>query len=313
MKTWFRPFVLVTVVLLLGTGAAPGGQVAPAPDDRAIEIALKALDAVERGWALGVYDRASRFRAAINLRGASFGVTANAVIDRPGRRWRLDAGGDVGPLTLLVAEGSALLHVPPFRQHARGRAGALAPGASVGRSLTAELEAMRARLEDGYAPLVYHGEETLGGWRVHRLVDQPAPGATASYWIDAETYLPRRIALSRPGAADLRLDFAYGRGPRPIRIDTRVEGERPIQVASSPAYDGEGRVKHLHVTVRAAGAPPLEADVNLDWAPRLAEGFFRVVPPADSREVPFAQLAQGVLFQAAGALGAIARALAEGA
>lgn len=308
MKTFATRLLLPALAVLALTGRPAPADPVSATDDRATEIALGSLAAMERGWALSAYDRAPRVRASVNLRGRGLGVTANAVLDRPGRRWRLDAAGDIGPLTLLVAEGSALLHVPAFGQHARGAAGGLAPGATVGRSLAAEVATMRARLEAGYDGLAWRGEETLGGHRVHRLVEQGA-GETATYWIDAGTSLPRRIALERPGGKALRVDFTYGAGPRPTRVDIRVTGERELTVVASPAYDGQGRAKHLHLSVRPAGAAPLEADVNLDWAPRLADGFFRLAPPADSRSVPFAQLAQGVMFQAAGVLGALARVL----
>lgn len=296
--------------MALPVGLATGDST-PRSDDRAVEIALGALEAIESGWGLAAYDEAPRVRAAINLRGASVGVTANAVVDRRARRWRLDAAGDVGPLTLLVGDGSAFLVVPPFRQHARGAAGALAPGAGIGRSLSGEVQAMRARLRNGYTALQYGGEEILGGSRVHRIVDRPGPGATATYWIDAESRLPRRVLLAGPGSRRLQVDLGYARGTRPSRIQVRSGAGEDLAITVDPAYDGRGRLKLLHLAVRAGGTP-LQADVNLDWAPRVADGFFRLSHPEGSREVPFPQLAQGVLFQAAGALGALARVLAGG-
>jgi hypothetical protein len=99
----------ILVALALGYTSTARGQ--SAADDRALEIARQALDAVRQGWALGRYDDASQVRAAINLRGAGAqGVTANLVLDRSAPRWRLDTAGG---LALTVGRPRpARAHVP---------------------------------------------------------------------------------------------------------------------------------------------------------------------------------------------------------
>lgn len=285
------------------------GAGTPPEDERAVEIALKALDAVESGWALARYDAASQVRAAVNLRGGGatpVGLTANLVIDRSAGRYRLDAAGDVGPLTLYVNGREAALHVPALGQYALRPAGVLAPGATVSRSLTAEVAAMRARLGQGYAELAYRGEESLDGRATHRIDDTPAPGVTASYWIDAASFLPRRIILTRPAGRKVAFDFHYGGGPRPTRIDVSLTGERDAQVVVTPSYEGGGgRVSRLHAVSRIASGGEFTADINLDWSPGVSAEHFRFTPPAGAREVAFEQLASGVLFAAAGKLGAL--------
>lgn len=297
---------LLVVGLLIAARALAGGP--SPPDPRAIEIARQTLAAIESGWALARYDQAGRVRAAVNLRGAGAAapaVTANVVVDRRGRQWRLDAAGDVGPLTLYADAERATLYVPALQQHASRRAGPLAPGASVARSLTGEIALMRARLDDGYAPLVLRGEEPLGGATTWRLDDTPGPGVTASYWIDQRTSLPRRVALDRPGRRDVRLDFQYGIGPRPTRVDAYLQGQQDVQLTITPRYDTTGRAARLHLVGRVAGGGEFVTDVTLDWAPRVGAGFFRFDPPAGTQAVSFAQLAQGVLFSAAGKLSAL--------
>lgn len=292
--------MMLVVALHPGSAAALRG-----PDERAIEIARRSLDAIESGWGLARYDGARRVRAAVNLRGGGsppVGITANIVIDRFARRYRLDAAGGVGPLTLYVDGANAALHVPGLNQYARGEAGALAPGATFSRSLTAEIAAMRTRLNDGYDGLIYRGEEKLDGTVTHRIDDTPGLSTIASFWIDGRTYLPRRIVLTREGRQDLRIDFRYGAGPRPSRVDARLVGQRDVQLAITPRYDGAGRVTHLHAVSRVASGE-FTTDVNLDWSPRVSEGHFRFMPPAGAQEVPFGQLASGVMFAAAGTLG----------
>lgn len=285
--------------------AAPAPTAAP-PDERAIEVALAALDAIEGAWALERYDAADRVRASINLRGASgLGVTANALLDRSGRRWRVDAAGDVGPLTLVVDPRRATLWVPSLEQYAVRPAGDLAPGAAAGTRLTAELAAARARLRAGNTALEYRGREAVGGAESHVLAETIGPGSTATYWIDARTHLPRRVVLTRPGRRDVRVTLAYGAGPRPTRVDATLEGERDVQVAATPAYDGAGRARTVHVVAIVAGGGSYTADVTLDWAYSPAAGAFTLDPPAGAAEVPFGQLVQGVAFQAMGALGSL--------
>lgn len=294
------PFLLVA----LNAGVAAGQR---APDERAIEIARRSLDAIESGWVLARYDGARRVRAAVNLRGggsAPVGLTANIVMDRPAGRYRLDAAGGVGPLTLHVGGPNAALYVPGLNQYARGEAGALAPGATFSRSLTAEIAAMRARLDGGYDGLIYRGEETLDGAVTHRIDDTPAFSTLASFWIDARTHLPRRIVLARPGRQDLRIDFRYGAGPRPSRVDAHLEGQRDMELVITPRYDGAGRVSHVHAVNQVAGAGEFTMDVNLDWSPRVSADHFRFTPPAGAQEVPYGQLMSGIIFAAAGTLGA---------
>ncbi|MDX1623974.1 MAG: hypothetical protein R3199_08330 [Gemmatimonadota bacterium] len=287
-------------------GAA--GVHAPDPaDERAVEIALRALDAIERGWAIGAYG--DRARVSVNARGASgFGATMNVVIDPPGRRWRLDAGGDVGPLALAVRGDAATLHVPGLAQWARRRAGALARVARPAASIAAEIAAMRARLRAGYPGLVYRGEEAVHGVSAHRIDDTAAPGTTVSFWIDAGSDLPRRIAVDRHGGGDVRIDLRYGEGPVPIRIEATISKSPPIRVVATLHYDGAGRVRRIDGLLRSGGSE-LEADVTVRWSTGADPGFFDLEIPAPARRVAFAQLARGIALQAAGSLGPIVRGL----
>lgn len=295
--------------------APPAAAQSPRPDAaRATEIALGSLDAVRRHWALDRYAEAGRLRARINLRGGAgidVGVTANAVVDRRARRWRLDASGDVGPLTLVVNPARALLYVQPLDQRAEGASGGLS-GAFLGANPAAEVDRMRANLADGYGALTLRGEESVGGVPAWRLEESPEPGVTATYWIDQRTSLPLRVALDRPGRDDLRVEFGYGAGPRPTRVAAYVQGRRDVQVVASPAYDGSGRARHVHVEATVAGGGSYAVDLTLDWSPSVAPGFFDWNPPGSARSVPFPQLLQGVLFSAAGKLGGLLSAFMGG-
>lgn len=303
--------------LLLVSGAAAAAAAAPpaappAPDPRAVEIARRTLDQIESGWALARYDQADRVRASLNLRGGAptpVGLTANAVVDRRGRRYRVDVAGDVGPLTLWADARRVTLFVPALQQVGRRQAGALAPAATLGASLTAELRAMRARLDAGYTELSYIGDETLGGVLTHRIQDTPEPGVTATYWIDADRSLPRRISIARAGARPTRFDFGYGSGPRPTRIDASLPGTRDVQATIVPRYDSTGRATHLRIESRIAGGGSYSADVVLDWSPRTSADFFQPSVPPGTQEVGFEQLAGGVLFAAAGKLSGLASAI----
>lgn len=297
-------------------GPLPARQAgSQATDERAVEIALGSIDAVRNGWALDRYAGSERVRARINLRGAGtgmdVGITANAVLDRPQRRWRLDASGDVGPLTLVVNPRQALLYVAPLDQHATRSPGALA-SALLAANPAAAVGAMRANLADGYSALRLRGEESVGGAPAWRLEESPEPGVTATYWIDQRTSLPLRVVLDRPGRNDVRVEFGYGAGPRPTRVAAYLQGQRDVQVVASPAYDGVGRARHVHVDATVAGGGTYSADVTLDWAPRIAAGFFGFSPPAASQAVSFSQLMQGVLFSAAGKLGGLLSAFLGG-
>lgn len=310
-----RAVAVAVPIALFAIGPTAGPQRPAGADDTAVEIALSSLAAIERGWGLAAYDGARRVRAAVNLRDAvgDVGVTANAVLDRGAARWRLDASGDVGPLTLLVADGRATLHVPAVRQYARRPAGGLAPGGAIPRSLQGEVAAARARLRSGYGQLTYGGRETLDGATVHRIEDALGDGATATYWIDDDTRLPRRVALDRPGRRDVTIDLSYGgSGTRPVRVVAYLQGQRDVRVVASPRYDGAGRVARLVTAVRVAGGGELSLDVNLDWSPRISPSFFGFAPPPGAQEVPFDQLLGGVLFAAAGKLGGLAQALGGG-
>lgn len=272
-------------------------------DDRATDIAQRALDAVRDGWVLARYDEARQVRAAINLRGTgSQGVTANLVMDRGTPRWRLDAAGGVGPLTLWATPDRLALHVPSLKQYATRSGGGLARMAGSAASLDAEVVAMRERLESGYAGLTLGGEETVGGAATWRLDDQPA---TMSYWIDQRTFLPRRIVLDRPGRKDIRVDFVYDSGVRPSAATVYLQGQRDVEVALSPTYERSGRVSRIQVVTRSAGSAPVTIDVTFDWSRGMGAEFFRFAPPAGASEVPFGQLSQGVLLMAAGALGGL--------
>lgn len=296
----FGAAVLVLALLPLpaaGQSAPPGG---------ARGIARRALDAVEEGWALGRYDDARQVRVAINVRGAGTrGVTANVVVDRSTPRWRLDVAGGVGPLTLWALPDRTALHVPGLSQYASRRGGDLATAATgVGR-LDDEVAAMRARLDRGYDGLTLVGEESIDGAPTWRLDDRPEPGTTASYWIDRESFLPRRVALDRPGGRDVRVDFDYGAGPRPVRLVGVLSGQRDVRVTVTPTYRSDGRVDRLGILTEPSGGSPVTTDVTFDWAPTTGPDFFRFTPPAGATEVPFAQLAQGALLMAAGALGSL--------
>lgn len=313
-----QPIVrLVGAATLLLAGLAPPAAAQSgdgAGDARASEVALASLEAIRESWAVERYAEAARVRARINLRGGAgvdVGVTASAVVDRPGRRWRLDASGDVGPLTMVAGPGRALLYVQPLDQRAEGDAGPLA-AAFLAADPAAELARMRANLEAGRAALALVGEETVGGALAWRLEESPEPGTTATYWIDQRTALPLRVALDRPGRDDLRVEFGYGAGPRPTRVAVYAQGRRDVQVVASPAYDAAGRARTVHVDATVAGGGSYAVDLMLDWAPSVAPGFFRWAPPATARSVPLPQLLQGVLFSAAGKLGGLLSAFLGG-
>lgn len=272
-------------------------------DPRAVDVALGALDAIERSWAIEAYDAADRVRTAINLRGGSANVTGNLVVDRRARRWRLDTGGGVGPLTFAVAGGAATLYVPSLGQFATRPAGALSP-TGIGFSPKAELAAARARLTRGYEFLVHVGVETVDGASTDRIRDTPAPGVTVDYWIDRETSLPRRVLVAE-GERETRVELRYGAGPRPTEVVVATAGRGASGATLSPAYDTAGRVKLLHAAIRPPSGPRFTADLRLDWNPRLASGFFAFAPPSGAERVPFQQLVTGVLFSAAGQLGGL--------
>lgn len=316
---------IALLALLVAPGAPAAGSVAlastapqsqpRASDERAVEIALAALDAIRGDWALARYAGADRVRARVNLRGSGtgmeVGVTANAVVDRSNRRWRLDASGDVGPLTLVVDPRRALLYVASLDQHGTRPPGTLA-STLLAVDPAARVDAARANLGAGTAALRFAGEESVGGAPAWRLEESPAPGVTASYWIDQRTDLPLRVVLDRPGRDDVRVEFGYGAGPRPTRVAAYFQGQRDVQVVASPAYDGAGRARHVHLDATVAGGGRYSIDVMLDWSPSVAPGFFGFSPPADSQPVAFSQLLQGVLFSAAGKLGGLLSAFLGG-
>ncbi len=279
-------------------------------DEKAIQVVRRTLDAIERGWALAAYDRASRVRTAINLRGTQpvVGITANLVVDRGAGRMRLDAAGDVGPLTLTGDPQRLLLYVPSLAQFAR-RSGGLDAGEWLQADLTGEVAAIRSRLDAGYPLLVYRGREEIGGRPVEVVSDTPEPGATATYWIDATSFLPLRIVLSGAGRGDVQVDLVYGAGPRPVRADVVSRGNRELRLVLTPSYDGTGRVSRLQAVATPAGGGSLTTDLSFDWSPDPGAGFFAFQPPAGAVEVPFQQLATGVLLTAAGKLGAILQIL----
>lgn len=296
------------VLMLFVAPTRVGAQESGGPDERAIEIAHQALDAIESGWALAQYDAAQRVRAAINVRGdgpTSIGITSNFVVDRTARRWRLDAGGDVGPLTLYADREQMTLFSPDLEQFARSQAGVLTLGGGSGDGLVAQVTATRQRLDRGYRLLRYVGEETINGALAHRIEDTPAPGTTATYWIDTVTHLPRRAELARPGRKDVRIEFHYGSSPRPTRVEIYVEGEHDVQTTATLRYDGMGRVSQAHAVSRVGGGDEFTSDINVDWSPTVAAGFFSFAPPAGTQEVPFQQLVSGLVFAAANKLAAI--------
>lgn len=296
----------LVAALALTLGAAPAVRAQSAAEGRALEIARRALDTVRQGWALGRYDDASQVRAAINLRGAGAqGVTANLVLDRSTPRWRLDTAGGLGPLTVWASPDRLALHVPSLDQYATRPGGGLAEFAAEWGRLDAEVAAMRARLDAGYAELSLAGEETVDGRATWRLDDRPEPGTTASYWIDQASHLPRRVVLDRPGRRDVRLELAYASGPRPVRVTAYLQGQRDVQLTMTPSYDRSGRVSRIQVVTQSAGSSPVTTDVTLDWAPSVGVGFFRFAPPEGARQVSFGQLSQGVMLMAAGALGGL--------
>jgi hypothetical protein len=296
----------VAAIVLLGLGTSQATAHAQSVEPRAIEIARRALDAVRDGWALARYDEAARVRAAINLRGAGAqGVTANLVIDRATPRWRLDAAGGVGPLTLWAMPDGVALHVPSLGQYARRSGGDLARMGGEASGLDGEVAAMRSRLDGGYTELSLAGEETIAGAATWRLDDRIEPGTTASYWIDQRSHLPRRIVLDRPGRKDVRVDLAYGSGPRPTSATVTLQGQRDVEVRLTPTYEGSGRVSRVQVVTQPSGGARVTTDVTLDWSPAIAAGFFRFTPPTGATEVPFGQLSQGALLMAAGALGGL--------
>ena len=298
-------------LLALAIPAVRDARPAPAQaDEKAIQIVRRTLDAIEGGWALAAYDRASRVRAAINLRGSqpAVGVTANLVVDRSARRLRLDAAGDVGPLTLTGDPERLLLYVPALAQFARSPDG-LGGSEWLGTDLGAEVAAIRGRLDAGYPLLVYRGREEIAGRPVEVVSDTPEPGATATWWIDAATFLPLRFVLTEAGRGDVQVDLSYGGGPRPVRADVVSRGGRELRLVLTPTYDGAGRVSRLQAVATPAGGSSLTTDLSFDWSPETGAGFFAFQPPAGAVEVPFQQLATGVLLTAAGKLGAILQIL----
>jgi hypothetical protein len=232
-------------------------------------------------------------------------VTANLVVDRATPRWRLDAAGGVGPLTLWAMTDGVVLHVPALGQYARQAGGNLARMGGEASGLDREVAAMRSRLDGGYTELSLAGEETVAGAATWRLDDRIEPGTTASYWIDQLTDLPRRIVLDRPGRRDVQVELTYGSGPRPTSATVTLQGQRDVEVRLTPTYEGSGRVSRVQVVTQPAGGSPITTDVTLDWSPTVAAGFFRFAPPTGATEVPFGQLSQGVLLMAAGALGGL--------
>ena len=299
------------LVALAVPAARDAGSAPQRPrDEEAIRIVRRTLDAVEPGWALAAYDRASRLRTAINLRGTrpAVGVTANLVVDRGARRIRLDAAGDVGPLTLTGDPQRLLLYVPSLEQFAR-HPGGLGVGEWLGIDLTGEMAAIRSRLDAGYPLLVHRGREEIDGRPVEVVSDTPEPGATATYWIDATSFLPRRIVLSGAGRGEVRVDLAYGAGPRPVRADVVLRGDRELRLVLTPSYDGTGRVSRLQTVATPAGGGTVTIDFSFDWSPGTGAGFFTFQPPTGTVEVPFEQLATGVLLTAAGKLGPILQIL----
>ena len=255
--------VLLALTILVHDGRS---AVRRPGDEKAIQIVRRTLDAVERGWALAAYDRASRVRTAVNLRGASpvVGVTANLVVDRSARRMRLDAAGDIGPLTLIGDPQRLLLYVPSLAQFAR-RPG-LGAGEWLRTDLTAEVAAIRSRLDAGYPLLAYRGREVIDGQPVEVVVDTPEPGATATYWIDATSFLPRRIVLSGAGRGEVRVDLVYGTGSRPVRaarpdppwsgglLPARICAHGPRRCA--PVRPGGGRAQLPGLLRGAQPRPP---------------------------------------------------------
>ena len=131
--------------------------------------------------------------------------------------------------------------MPALEQYATRSAGGLATLASQWGRLDAEVVAMRARLDEGYGNLSLAGEESIDGRVTWRLDDRPEPGTTTSYWIDQGTHLPRRIAIDRPGRRDVRIDLAYGSGPRPSRAVAYLQGQRDVQLTLSPAFERTGQ------------------------------------------------------------------------
>ena len=293
------------LALVAFAGAVPNAP--RAADEKAVQVIRRSLDAIESGWALSAYDRSSRVRAAINVRGTqpTVGVTANVIVDRSARRMRLDTAGDVGPLTLVADPQRALLYVPATRQFARRSSAALGSTEWLAGDLTAEIGAIRARLDAGYPFLVYRGRQEIGGHPVDVVEDTPEPGATATYWIDAASSLPRRVVLSRPGRGDVRLELSYGSGPRPTTGDLRLQGEGSPRITLTPHYDGTGRVSRLQAVAATASGGTLATDVTFDWTPGATRGLFAFQPPAGTTEVPFQQLVSGVLLGSAGKLGAL--------
>lgn len=275
-------------------------------DREAIEIALDALSAIESQWGLAAYDEAQRVRAEVELHGsasAPFAVSGNLTLDKPNRRWRLDASGDLGPLSLFVGTTQTTLYVPGLRQFARQSGAALAPDGST--SAMQQVRIVRARLGDDYTQLRYLGRETVDGALTEKIQDTPAPETTITYWIDVMTSLPRRIVVGRTGRRDASIDFRYASGARPSSVEAYLQGERDVQVSSTLQYDVRGRIARIASTTRIAGGGTFTGDATFDWTPTLGQGFFSFTPPSGTQEVPFQQLVTGVLFAAAGKLAAL--------
>ena len=189
------------------------------------------------------------------------------------------------------------------------RNGGLSATEWMGTDLSAEVARVRGRLDAGYPLLVYRGREEIAGRSVEVVSDTPEPGVTATWWIDAASFLPRRFVLTGPGREEVEVDLTYAAGPRPIRADVVSRGDREIRLVLTPSYDGTGRVSRLQAVATPAGGGSLTTDLSFDWSPATGAGFFTFQPPAGAVEVPFQQLATGVLLTAAGKLGAILQIL----
>jgi hypothetical protein len=72
-------------------------------------------------------------------------------------------------------------------------------------------------------------------------------------------------------------------------------------------------VSRLQAVATPAGGGSLTTDLSFDWSSDTGPGFFAFQPPEGAVEVPFQQLATGVLLTAAGKLGAILQILSGSA
>lgn len=298
--------VLAAVVVCLAVGVSALAATS-LRDDRASEIALRSVEAMEREWALTAYDAIDQLRAAIDMSGGSanrqFMLTSDLAVDKPSRRVKVDASGDVGPVTLFASEQKATLFAPALQQYASK---ALEPKAGFKPTVQDHVEAVKLLLETGSVPLEYLGEEPVESYSTHRIRHAQDEETMVDYWIDIETDLPRRIEVTKESTKEVRLDLYYEMGSQPSRLEAEITRNKPVHVTLKPQYEASGRVSKLQMKSTLPKGEVV-ANVDLDWMPTLSPDFFEFSAPEGAREVKFEQLVSGLVIVTLGKLGPVLR------